>query len=188
MISGVHIKCTNQGCEEQIIQRIIYWGKSCDIENVAEATVRRLFNLGRIRGIRDLYDLTEKDFEGVEGFADKKIANFISEMKSSRRMTARDLLGRLGIPLVQKKALVKMGISTVDDFLSFNDDTYVIGKNIIEWKSDSSNMAMLMELVGVLEIKDDEEASGRGKVCMTGKGPGRRNELIKIARPAVENQ
>ena len=68
VISGVHVKCTNQQCEEQIIQRIIYWVKSCDIENVAEASVRTLFRMGRIKNIHDLYHVKEKDFEGVEGF------------------------------------------------------------------------------------------------------------------------
>lgn len=178
--SGVHIKCINQSCEEQIIQRIIYWVKSCDIENVAEATVRTLFKMGRIKNIRDLYHVKEKDFEGVEGFAQKKIDNFIKEINASRKMTARELLSRLGIPLVQKKSLAKMGIASVDDFLAFSDETYVIGRNIIEWKNDPSNMVMLNELLEVLEITAESGGSSRGKVCMTGSGPGKRNDLIKL--------
>ncbi len=178
--SGVHLRCVNPSCEEQAIQRIIYWVKSCDIENVAEATVRTLFSLGRIRNIRDLYNITEKDFDGVEGFAEKKITNFITEVRSSKSMTPRELISRLGIPLVQKKSLVKLGISTVDDFLSYNDDTYVIGRNIIEWRSDASNMTLFNELLGVLELAEETGGAAKGKVCMTGKGPGKRNELIKI--------
>jgi DNA ligase (NAD+) len=178
--SGVHLRCVNPACEEQSIQRIIYWVKSCDIENVAEATVRTLFSLGRIKNIRDLYNVTEKDFEGVEGFAEKKIANFITEVHASRKMTPREFISRMGIPLVQKKSLVKLGISTVEDFLSYKDDTYVIGRNIIEWKNDSSNMALFNELREVLELVEEEGGAAKGKVCMTGKGPGKRNELIKI--------
>ena len=137
--SGVHLKCINPECREQIIQRIIYWVKNCSIENVAEASIRKLFDLGRIKGIKDIYELTEKDFEGIEGFAEKKIRNFITEVRNSKKMTPAELISRLGIPLVQKKSLVKMGIYTVQGFLDFNDDTYVIGKNIIEWKNDESN-------------------------------------------------
>jgi len=182
--SGVHLRCVNPACEEQSIQKIIYWVKSCDIENVAEATVRTLFSLGRVKNIRDLYNITEKDFEGVEGFAEKKIANFINEMRASRKMTPRELISRLGIPLVQKKSLVKLGIYTVEDFLSYKDDTYVIGRNIIEWKSDSSNMALFNELCELLELTEDTGGSAKGKVCMTGKGPGKRNDLIKIIEEA----
>jgi len=178
--SGVHIRCVNPLCGEQSIQRIIYWVKSCDIENVAEATVRTLFSLERIKNIRDLYNITEKDFEGVEGFAEKKITNFINEVRASRKMTPREFISRLGIPLVQKKSLVKLGISTVEDFISYKDDTYVIGRNIIEWKRDSSNMELFNELLEVLDLAEETGRSSKGKVCMTGKGPGKRNELIRI--------
>ena len=178
--SGVHLKCLNPDCTEQIIQRIIYWVKNCSIENVAEASIRKLFELGRIKSIKDIYELTGKDFEGIEGFAEKKIQNFITEVRSSKKITPAELISRLGIPLVQKKSLIKMGIYTVQGFLEFHDDTYVIGKNIIEWKNDESNIKLLNELLGVLDLTDEEKKESLGKVCMTGKGPGRRNDLIKI--------
>jgi len=154
--------------------------KNCSIENVAEASIRKLFDLGRIKNIKDIYGLSEKDFDGIDGFAEKKILNFITEVRGSKRMTAAELISRLGIPLVQKKSLVKMGIYTIQGFLDFSDDTYVIGKNIIEWKSDEANQILLKELLGVLEIAEEEKKDSSGKVCMTGKGPGKRNNLIKI--------
>jgi len=178
--SGVHLRCVNPECREQIIQKIIYWVKNCSIENVAEASIRKLFDLGRIKCIKDIYELTADDFKDIEGFAEKKILNFITEVRNSKKMTPAELISRLGIPLVQKKSLVKMGIYTVQGFLDFNDDTYVIGKNIIEWKGDESNMRLLKELLAVLELIDEEKKDSSGKVCMTGKGPGKRNDLIKI--------
>jgi len=176
--AGVHLKCINPECKEQIIQRIIYWVKNCNIENVAEASIRKLFDLGKIKSIKDIYNLTEKDFEGVEGFAEKKIKNFIKEVRDSRKMTQLEFMSRLGIPLVQKKSLMKMGINTVSEFLNFNDATYVIGKNIIEWRSDESNRSLFDELAEVLELTDSITKDFKGKVCMTGKGPGNRNDLI----------
>ena len=95
-------------------------------------------------------------------------------------MTPRELISRMGIPLVQKKSLVKLGISSVEDFLSYSDETYVIGRNIIEWKNDNSNMTLFNELREVLELAEEAGNAAKGKVCMTGKGPGKRNELIKI--------
>ncbi len=178
--SGVHLRCINPGCREQTVQRIIYWVKNCGIENVAEATIRKLFDTGKISGIKDIYSLSEADFEGIEGFAEKKIRNFISEVNLSKKMTPAEFISRLGIPLVQKKSLVKMGIHSVRDFLDFSDDTYVIGRNIIEWRRDDGNIRLLNELLEVLELVEAEKNGALGKVCMTGKGPGRRNDLIKI--------
>jgi DNA ligase (NAD+) len=178
--AGVHLKCTNPECKEQIIQKIIYWVKNCNIENVAENSIRKLFDLGKIKSIKDIYGMTEKDFEGVEGFADKKIKNFIKEAGDSRKMTPVEFMSRLGIPLVQKKSLLKIGINTVREFLDFNDETYVIGKNIIEWRSDDSNRQLFNELTEVLELSEASAKDLKGKICMTGKGPDNRNDLIKM--------
>lgn len=178
--SGVHLKCFNQSCKEQNIQKIVYWVKNSGIENVAEAAVRTLFEAGKISSIRDLYTLKEDDFEGIGGFADKKIKNFIAEVASSKRLPVRDFISRLGIPLVQKKSLNKMGINSVDDFIKFSDSSYVMGRNIIEWKNDPVNMKLFNELLEVLEIEDEEIRESRGKVAMTGTGPGKRSDLIKI--------
>jgi len=178
--AGVHLKCTNPECKEQIIQRIIYWVKNCNIENVAEGSIRKLFDLGKIKSIKDIYNLTEEDFFGIEGFAEKKIKNFIKEVKDSRKMTGVEFMSRLGIPLVQKKSLIKMGINTVQEFLDFKDETYVIGRNIIEWRRDDSNRRLIEELVDVLELTDSVTKDSKGKICMTGKGPGNRKDLIDI--------
>ncbi len=175
---GVHLKCNNKNCDEQIIEQIIFWVRQSNIENVAEATIRTLYAEKKIRSIRDLYNLTEKDFIELAGFADKKIKNFIDEVHSSKKINSIELISRLGIPLVQKKALKKIGISTINDFYNFNDDSYVIGKNIIEWKSHSQNIEFLKNLISVLDIEDTKASESKGKVCMTGKGPKSRKELI----------
>jgi len=177
---GVHLKCLNPLCREQNIQKIVYWVKNSGIEKVAEATVRTLYDLEKISDVKDLYSLREEDFEGVAGFAEKKIQNFLNEVAASKKLTARDFISKLGIPLVQKKSLVKMGINTIEDFIQFNDLTYVIGENIVEWKSDPANMKLFNELLEVLEIENEELVFSKGKVSMTGKGPGKRSELIKI--------
>ena len=42
-------------------------------------------------------------------------------------MTTVELISKLGIPLVQKKSLHRLGITTIKDFMDFDDPTYVIG-------------------------------------------------------------
>ncbi|MBN2656938.1 MAG: NAD-dependent DNA ligase LigA [Spirochaetales bacterium] len=175
--SGVHLKCDNGECPEQLIQKIMYWVREAEIEQVSIGTVRALFNSGKIRKIRDLYELTEEDFENLEGFGDKKIGNFIEQVYKSRELTPVELISRLGIPLVQKKALKKLNIATIDDFLAFNDETYVIGQNIIEWKNNPGNMDYLNELISVVSLKEEKTGESKGTVALTGKGPMGRKEL-----------
>ena len=177
-ISGVHLKCSDKECPEQHIQKIIYWVKEADIEQVSIGTIRALYNFGKIRNIRDIYNLTEKDFENLEGFGEKKISNFISEVHKSRELNPVELISRLGIPLVQKKALKKLNISTINDFKTFDDETYIIGQNIIEWKKSAVNSEYLEELLSVVSLKEISTISSRGSVAMTGKGPAGRKELV----------
>lgn len=176
---GVHIRCTNKKCSEQFIQKLLFWVKESGIEQVAEATLRKLVEVGKIKAIKDLYSLNASDFEDIEGFAEKKIKNFISEVKRCKRMSAQDLIAKLGIPLVQKKSLKRLNISSIDDFLNFNDCSYVIGEKIIEWKDEPANIDLLNELVQEIEIDEIIEDS-LGELCMTGKGPFGRKELTKI--------
>ncbi|MDA3901329.1 MAG: hypothetical protein PF637_12520 [Spirochaetes bacterium] len=175
---GVHLRCENTDCPETTIQKILFWVKESGMEQIAEATVRTLYSKGIVSSIQDLYSITEKDLIGVEGFATKKISSFLKEVSASRRMTARDFIAKLGIPLVQKKALAKLQIFFIEDFLSFEDTTYIIGNNIISWKQDAANMLLFNELREALDIEDEENVLNRKKVCMTGKGPLPRKELI----------
>lgn len=181
--SGVHIKCINPSCPEINIQKILFWVKESSVENISEATIRKLFELGLVKSISDLYSLKAESLD-IPGFAEKKTANFISEISKSRRMTASAFISKLGIPLVQSKTLAKLSIRSIDDFISFNDETYVVGRNIIEWKNDSANMNYFNEILSAIEIVSTEEKETIGKICATGKGPLPRNELAKIINDA----
>ncbi|MGL1894592.1 MAG: hypothetical protein OCD02_23405 [Spirochaetaceae bacterium] len=177
---GVHIKCNNPECDEILIQQIIYWVKEADIDGVAEGTLRSLYNLGKIKHVKDIYLLETTDLVGLDGFGDKKIRGFITGVKNANTMTAAKLLSRLGIPLVQEKSLKKLGIKSIEDFKDFKDDGYVIGKNIIKWKDNILNITFLNDLLETVNITEVIENVNNGQICMTGKGPLSRKELETI--------
>ncbi|MDC7241148.1 MAG: hypothetical protein PQJ50_12405 [Spirochaetales bacterium] len=177
---GVHLKCTNPDCPERKIQTILYWEKESGMEQVAEATVRALFERKIIDNVRDLYHVTRENLMGLEGFGDKKINNFLEQVQKVSSMTAPELVSKLGIPLVQQKALKKLGIKTMDEFMDFEDESYVIGQNIIAWKKVDDNRRFLENLLKVVNIKEVDQSGAKGQVCMTGKGPMGRKELQKI--------
>jgi len=175
--SGVHLKCVNPDCPEKNIQQILYWVRESGVENVAEATIRLLYTKGLLKNIGSLYTIDENDLKNLEGFAEKKTANYLREIKNSRKMSVQDFIAKLGIPLVQKKSIAKLGIITLDDFINFSNTDYVIGKNIVEWKSDPDNMNLFKDLTAIMELFS-EDTSSKDKVCMTGKGPKDRKSLI----------
>jgi len=178
--TGVNLKCENINCDEIKIQQIIYWVKESEVEGVAEGTLRSLYLSGLIRDIKDLYTLKYEDLMSLEGFADKKVNIFLSGIEASKKMSATKLLSRLGILLVQEKSLNKLNIKSIEDFINFNDSQYKIGQNIIKWKNDALNLKFLNDLIECIEIIDDNPVQSKGKICMTGKGPLTRKELIRV--------
>ena len=176
---GVHISCPNPQCRDRVLQGVLYWVRQAEVDQVALKTLEALYDAGKLRSIPDLYALTPADFDGLEGFGEKKIGNFLDQVARSRVTTASKLISRLGIPLVQSKALSKLGIRSLEDFLQFDDASYVIGKNIIEWKNEEGNLSFLEALVQALEIQEEmTPEERRGVICLTGKAPLPRKALV----------
>jgi DNA ligase (NAD+) len=182
---GVHLACLNHECEEQVIQRIIYYVREADIDNVAEGMLRAIYTTGLLKTPADLYRITRNDLLYVDGLGSTKITTFIEGIKKDRVITPVELLARLNIPLVRVKGLTKLGIDTIDTFLSYDDKGTAIGKNVVEWKEKDYNIDLLNDLIATVEIiveeKDDKVGlESKGKVCATGSAPMGRKELQKI--------
>lgn len=177
--SGVNLTCPNPECRDRVLQSILFWVRQAEIEQVALKTLATLYDAGKLRTVRDLYTLIAADFDGLEGFGEKKINNFLAQMASAKIMSATELISRLGIPMVQKKSLARLGISTLEDFLSFDDDSYVIGGRIADWRAQAGNLEFLNQLLEIVEIREDSQAeTRRGVICLTGKAPVPRKALV----------
>lgn len=187
--NGVHIKCTNQECPEQAIKKLTYYCTKAEMDSVSEATIRALYNDNLVEDYIDLYALCEAKemILRLDGFADSKVSNLLTQIEKSKNCTIVEFLDRLGIELVGEKALTKLGIKTVDDFWKFNDRQYVIGQNLIDYRE--KNKKGIEELLKVMNIKEPKMNVGsKGKVCMTGKGPDTRQILeAKIFQMGYES-
>lgn len=177
---GVNIACPNGDCKERVLQSILYWVRQAGIEGIALKTLEALYDARKLREIRNLYTLGRSDFEGLEGFAEKKIEGFLSEVESSRKMHSIELIDCLGIPSIRKKTLKQLGISSLDDFFDFADSSHAAGRKIIEWKRGPGNLEFLQELLNVLEIQEENADDGRqGTICLSGKAPMPRRKLME---------
>jgi DNA ligase (NAD+) len=175
-VEGIHLVCNNSLCEEQAVLKIIHWCEAREMEFFSESSIRALFNAHKIKYIRDLYNLTESSFKSLEGFGSKKISNALDQIEKTKTMDIGEFVDGLGIDLCGEKAIAKLGIKTAKDLLSFNDSTFVIGQNIMEYVR--KNRAFVEGILSVVKITQKEVKMGAKKVCMTGAGPKTRNELI----------
>ena len=181
--SGVNITCPNLQCRDRVLQCLLYWVRCAEMEQVALKTLESLYDAGVLRTVRDLYRLKREDFSGLEGFGDKKIDNILRQIEGSRTMSPGDFIARLGIPMVQKKSLARLGITTMKDFLGFSDEGYVIGKRITEWKREPGNLELVNELLEVL-VLEENTAERRGVLTLTGTAPLPRKTLIAALEKA----
>jgi DNA ligase (NAD+) len=178
--NGVHLQCINSSCSEKNIQLITHWAKSNNMDDVSEATIRLLYNENYIRYITDLYELKDKKNELIEleRLGDRSVDNLLKQIEKSRNINIIQFISRLSISLVGEKAVKKLKIKSIDDFWNFTDKTYKIGQNFIEFKEN--NKYFLVDLIEHLNISNiKEDTLSKGNVCMTGKGPKGRKELIK---------
>jgi DNA ligase (NAD+) len=175
---GVHLVCKNKSCKERVVENIIHWVKNCELDGVADSTIRALFDAGKIKEVKDLYSLKAKDFEGLEGFGERKITNVLQQIEAKKEMTIEQFIDRLGIDLVGEKAAKKLEINTVEKFLGFEGGEFVIAQNLKEFLD--ANRKMIENLLSCVKIKAPVKAkAGARAVCMTGAGPKTRNELVK---------
>lgn len=113
---GANLFCPDfYGCRAQIVARIEHFcSKECmDIDGVSIKTAEQLYDRLGVRSPADLFFLTAADLSRIEGFRDKKIANFIGAVARSKavdlphfinalcidnvgRVTARDLAEHYG--------------------------------------------------------------------------------------------
>jgi NAD-dependent DNA ligase len=101
----------------------------------------------------------------------------MSEIERTKEMTLGSFVDKLSIDLVGEKAVKKLGITTVEQFLDWQDETFVIGENIKKYVAENKNY--IYQLLKVVKIKKEVEAKvGAKHIAMTGAGPDTRNNLI----------
>jgi len=174
---GVHLVCNSSKCPEKLIMQILHWIEVCEMDGVAESFVRRMVLTNRLDSIANLYDLTAKDFEGVEGFGPKKIKNALAQIEVSSKMSIRQFIVRLGISGVGERALAKLGINSLNDFLFHEPNGSVVSRSLSDFVEN--NEELIDTLLSVVEVVSEvSKKEGVMQVCLTGTGPKTRKELI----------
>lgn len=92
-------RCVNARCPAQALEHIIHWSSksAMDIEGLGEKVATRLFDLGLVRDVADIYKLEAEQLEPLEGFAAKSAENLIRAIDRSKEQPFPRVLYALGI-------------------------------------------------------------------------------------------
>lgn len=107
---GILIRCQNLNCEARLVNSIIYFvSKKCmNIDGLGESIVELLYKHKKISSIESIYSLKYSDFEGLEGFKDKKINNLLSSIEASKDNELFKFISALGIEHIGEVAAKKI--------------------------------------------------------------------------------
>ena len=97
---GVWTICPNRaGCPGQLFQTVKQFVSrgAMDIEGLGEERALQLLRAGKIDGVAGIYDLTQEDLAGMEGFGELSARNLIEAIERSKQQPFHRLLFGLGI-------------------------------------------------------------------------------------------
>ena len=142
---------------------------AADIEGVGEQFVRRLWDLGLLRSIPDLYRLTKEQLAELDGYADISAQNAVDAIAASKDIAFSRVLAGLNIPdvgwvtaqnlarhFVSIDALLAAAQEDIEEVDGIGPDR---AESIATWFADEKNRALVDELreLGInLELSPDE--------------------------------
>jgi DNA ligase (NAD+) len=162
-------RCPNRACPSRGLETLIHWVQAAaDIEGVGEQLVRRLWELGLVRSLPDLYRLTKEQLLELDGFAEISATNTINAIAASKEIPFRRVLYGLNIPDVgwvtaQNLArhfgdVDRLANATQEEIMECEGIGPERAEAIAEWFADEDNARLVEDLRALgLRFESGEE-------------------------------
>jgi DNA ligase (NAD+) len=150
-------RCPNRACPSRGLETLINWVQAAaDIDGVGEQLVRRLWELGLVRSLPDLYRLTKEQLLELDGFQERSASNVVESIARSKQIPFRRVLFGLNIQdvgWVTAQSLARH-FGSVDRLAAATQEEIVecegVGperaESIAEWFADADNRRLVEEL------------------------------------------
>jgi DNA ligase (NAD+) len=150
-------RCPNDNCPSRGLESLINWVQAAaDIEGVGEQSIRRLWDLGLVRSLPELYRLTKEQLMELEGYAEISATNAVESIQASKAIPFSRVLFGLNIPDVGWVTAQNLArhFENVDRLLAADaaavEEVDGIGpdraESIASWFADEKNRALVAEL------------------------------------------
>jgi DNA ligase (NAD+) len=150
-------RCPNRACPSRGLESLINWVQAAaDIEGVGEQSVRRLWDLGLVRSLPELYRLTKEQLMEIDGYGEISATNAIDSIAASTEIPFNRVLFGLNIPDVGWVTAVNLArhFENVDRLMAASQEEIQeaegIGpdraESIAEWFADDANRKLIDEL------------------------------------------
>jgi DNA ligase (NAD+) len=150
-------RCPNRACPSRGLESLINWVMAAaDIEGVGEQSVRRLWDIGLVRSLPELYRLTKEQLMQLDGYGEISAAKAIESIERSKQIAFSRVLFGLNIPDVGWVTAQNLArhFENVDRLLEARQEDVEevdgIGpdraESIAEWFAEDDNRKLVAEL------------------------------------------
>jgi DNA ligase (NAD+) len=150
-------RCPNRACPSRGLETLNNWVMAAaDIDGVGEQLVRRLWDLGIVRSLPELYRLRKEQLLELDGFGEISSTNVVNAIEASKEIPFRRVLFGLNIPDVGWVTAQNLArhFGTVDRLAAASQEEIMecegIGPEraeaIAEWFADEDNKRLVEEL------------------------------------------
>jgi DNA ligase (NAD+) len=148
-------RCPNRDCPSRGLETLINW-VGFAMDGVGEQFVRKLWDLGLVRSMPDLYRLTKEQLVELEGYGDISAARAIAAIEESKEQPFSHVLSGLNIPDVgwvtarnlarhfrAVERLLEASMDEIEEVEGIGPDR---AESIAEWFKDPANRSLVQEL------------------------------------------
>ena len=170
-------RCPNPACPSRGLETLINWVTAAmDIDGVGEQFVRRLWSLGLLRSMPDLYRLTAEQLIELDGYGEISATNALAAIEQSKAQSFSRVLFGLNIPDVgwitaqrlarHFGAIDRLQDATPDELEEAEGIGPDRAESIAEWFADDGNRSLVAELreLGLRFEAGEEERLVEGRL------------------------
>ena len=190
-------RCINTNCPARLKESILHFAARgvMDIDGMGEALVEQLVDQGLVKGVADIYKLTDDQLIGLERMGKKSAEKILGNIDASRKVRLPKILNGLGIPFVGERTgqflaesfgdLDKIAAATEEELQQADEVGPKVAQSIRRFFDEKRNQELVERLRDekfdfMHEVKKRKGGALEGKVfVLTGTLPNLTREDAK---------
>ncbi|MBP6925827.1 MAG: NAD-dependent DNA ligase LigA [Candidatus Pacebacteria bacterium] len=138
--------------------------KAMNIDGLGEQVVRKLFDLGLVRTMVDIYRLQRADIIDLENFKEKSTDNLLAAIEKSKKVTLEKFIFALGIRHVGEETAELLAVhfqtlhniqqASFEQLVAIDGIGETVAQSIKDYFSDAETRQVLEQLVSYITIQN----------------------------------
>jgi len=151
-------RCINPSCPAKIRESLLHYAarRAMNIEDLGEALVNQLLEIGLVKNIPDLYSLRYEDLMNLERMGAKSSQNLLDEIAKSKQRDLTRLIFALGIRFVGERTaqalasffpdLDSLAEASLDELIAIQDIGPKVAESIVFFFKQPENRLLIDQL------------------------------------------